>query len=342
MSKSFTECAPIEKGFAEVFGTRIAPRLSELENRRQALLKTAKRHAGFALAAGAALGLLFATFGTGTQGIGGVIAGFAIPLAFGAVGAFLLWRRQAAKWSGSVARTVMPDVCDFLGDISFDPEAIKGFPLERMQKLGVIRRFSRAEISDRLEGRWRDTPFEIVEAELISTKERRGTSDDRHGTDRSETTLFKGLLMRVGVPEPIPTRILLVRNYGPGNKLMEMFGAAGRDLPKIETGHEAFDRAFTAYAADAETARKVLVPGFLDSFLRIAEAESGRPGAQGLEAGFHDESFFMALERDDDFLAMGRLTVPADEIEDDLHGVFADIATARRIIDRLHGEHPDD
>lgn len=342
MSKSFTERAPIETGFAKVFESRIAPRLSELENQRQAILKTAKRHAGFALAAGAAFGLLFATFGTGSEGIGGVIAGLAIPFAFGAVGAIILWRRQAAKWSGSVAQTVMPEVCDFLGDISFDHEAIKGFPLERMQKLGIIRRFGRAEISDRLEGTWRDTPFEIVEAELISTKNRRGPGDDRQSSDRSETTLFKGLLMRVGVPKPIPTRILLARNFGPGNKLMEMFGATGRDLPKIETGHEAFDQAFTAYAADAETARNVLAPGFLDSFLGIADAESAKPGAEGLEAGFHDESFFMALARDDDFLAMGRLTAPADEIEDDLHGVFADIATTRRIIDRLHGDHPDD
>jgi len=160
----FTERSPIEAGFSQVYDARIAPRLSDLEQERQAILAVARRHAAIALAAGAGLGLLFLGFGTGSDGLGGALVGFAVPLAFGAVAAFLLWKRQAAKWSGSAARSVMPVICDFLGDLSYDKEAVKGFPLERMQKLGVIRRFSRAEVGDRLAGTWRGTPFEIVEA----------------------------------------------------------------------------------------------------------------------------------------------------------------------------------
>lgn len=126
-----------------------------------------------------------------------------------------------------------------------------------------------------------------------------------------------------------------------GNKLTEMFGgSSGRGLPKVDTGHTEFERHFEVYSADPQVARDVLSPGFLDNFVTIAEAEGGRHGAEGLEAGFHDESFFMALKREEDFLKMGRLTTPADQIEEDLHGVFADIATTRRIIDRLHGDHP--
>ncbi|MDN3719013.1 hypothetical protein QW131_06815 [Roseibium salinum] len=73
-------------------------------------------------------------FGSGSGGIGGLLAGFFIPLAFGAVAAFLLWKRQARKWNGTAAEAVMPEVCEFLGDLSYDYEAHKGFPLERMQK----------------------------------------------------------------------------------------------------------------------------------------------------------------------------------------------------------------
>ncbi|SEL49903.1 DUF3137 domain-containing protein [Halomonas daqiaonensis] len=338
---NFTECSPIEAGFSEVYDARIAPRLSELEQERQTVLAVAKRHAGIALAAGAVLGLLFLFFGSGSDGLVGALVGFGIPLAFGAVAALLLWKRQAAKWSGSAAETVMPVVCDFLGDLTHDREALKGFPLERMQKLGVIRRFSRAEISDRLEGTYRDVPFEIVEAKLINDKRKKSTNADNDHSNNSPTTQFKGLLIRVGVPDPIPARILIARDYGPGNKLMSMFGGVGRDLPRIETGHDAFEKLFEVHSDNPDAARQVLTPRFLDNFVRIAEAESGRRGAKGVEAGFHDESFFMALEREGDFLALGKLTTPADEIEEELHGVFDDIATARRIIDRLHGDHPE-
>ena len=48
----------------------------------------------------------------------------------------------------------------------------------------------------------------------------------------------------------------------------------------------------------------------------------------------------MALKREDDFLQMGAPTTPADDIEEELHGVLEDITTVRRIIDRLHGDHP--
>ncbi|MEI4263867.1 DUF3137 domain-containing protein [Roseovarius sp. D0-M9] len=337
----FTESSPIETGFAAVYRTRIAPRLNELEQERQTVLTTAKRHAAIALAAGATLGVLFLLFGSGSDGLAGALVGFGVPLAFGAVAAFLLWKRQAESWSGSAAKDVMPVVCDFLGDLTHDRNALKGFPLERMQKLGVIRPFSKAEVSDRLAGTYRDVPFEIVEAKLTNDKSQSSTNADNDNSDRSSRTQFKGLLMRIGVPDPIPGRILIARDYGMGNKLMSMFGGAGRDLPQVDTGHAAFEELFQVHSDNPDMARDLLPPAFLDSFVKIAESEGGRHGAKGLEAGFHDESFFLALQRDDDFLALGKLTTPADEIEDDLHGVFDDIATVRRIIDRLHGDHPE-
>ncbi|MDR9485540.1 MAG: DUF3137 domain-containing protein [Sediminimonas sp.] len=338
MTVTFTEKSQIETGFSEVFQDRIAPRLSDLEAERKTYLAKARRHAGIALAVGAAFGVLFTLFGSGSDGVGALVAGFGVPLAFGGVAAFVLWNRQTGKWTGSAAQTVMPVVCDFVGDMSHDHEAHKGFALERMQKLGVVGSYTRAEISDRLEGRYRETDFELVEARLISQKSSSTSSDDDSG-DRSSRTVFKGLLMRVAVPEPIPTRILIARDFGIGNKLGELLGgSSGRGMPKVDTGHPEFEQHFEVYAADPDVARDVLAPGFLDNLLAIAEAEGGRHGAQGMQAGFHDDSFFMALRREGDFLKMGSLSTPMDEIEDDLHRIFDDIATIHRIIDRLHGD----
>jgi hypothetical protein len=339
MAQTFTETLPIESGFAAVYRARIAPRLQELDTTRRDILATAKRHAAIAVGAGAVLGLIFVLSGGGFGDISGSVAGFLIPLAFGVGIAVLLWKRQARRWSGSAAQTVMPEICAFIGDLSFDHEALRGFPLERMQKLGVIRPFTRSEVSNRLEGRYRDTPFEIVAAELFSRNKESATPEG--GSSGSVRTLFRGLLMRIGVPEPIPTRILIARDYGMGNKLASMFAkSSGRKMPKVDTGHAAFERDFEVYSPDPELARKVLAPGFLDSFVELAKAEGGQRGAEGIEAGFHDESFFLALKRDDDFLKISKLSAPVDDIEDELHGVFTDLATVQRIIDRLHGDHP--
>jgi len=40
-------------------------------------------------------------------------------------------------------------------------------------------------------------------------------------------------------------------------------------------------------------------------------------------------------------MEMGGLRQPVHDVEEDLHGLFEDLAIVRRIIDRLHGDTPD-
>lgn len=158
MRITFTEHAPIESGFSAIFDDRIAPRLSELDETRQAILAVAKRHAAIALGVGAVLGLWLWSSGSGSDGLGELLATFLFPLAFAGVAAFLLWKRQARRWSGAVAETAMPDVCGFIGDLKYDYEAPKGFPVERMHELGVIPTCTHLDISDRLHGNHPNDP----------------------------------------------------------------------------------------------------------------------------------------------------------------------------------------
>lgn len=330
---TFTERTPLEAGFASVFDTRLAPELDQLDARRRELLRRARLHAGLALGAGLLLGLLILVSGDGTSGWGELFAGLGVPLAFGAVAAFLLWKRQENRWEGAVADVVMPAVCEFVGELTYDREARKGFPLERIRRLGVIPSFNSSTLSDSVEGRYRDTPFSIVEANLKS----RSSGGDGEDGSSSTRTVFKGLLFEIGVPQSVGARILIARDHtAVGNKLAEMLSfGSGRGMPRVELEHDRFEQRFEVYADDPDTARGVLAPGFLDSLLEIAEAEAG---SKGFEAGFDEDLFFLALHREEDFLRMGALRTPVADIEDDLHGVFADIASVRRIIDRLHGD----
>ena len=227
----------------------------------------------------------------------------------------------------------MPAVCDFLGDLSYDRKARDLFELDRMRSLGLVPDFSRSKLTDRLDGRYRGVPWEMVEARLRKT----GT-----GKDDSDRTVFQGLLMRVGLPEPAPTTIRIVRDYGSvGNRIMGFLSQDRRETPRVELDHAAFEAAFEVHADDPEAARDYLPPAFLDNLLDIARAEGGSEGARGMAAGFQGDWFYLALSRDADFLEMGGLTRPVESIENDIHDVFDDISIAYRIIDRLHGDRPE-
>jgi hypothetical protein len=331
----FTEKAPIEEGFAAVFRERVAPELDRLETTRQEILGTARRQAGIALGIAALLSVLSLRAGTGDVWVGPVVL-----MAFGGVAAWLLWRRQAQRWSGSLSGTVMPPVCAFLGDLSYDREARDRFPLDMAVSLGVVGGHNSAHLQDRIEGSYRGTGFELVEAELRDKRTSVGGSDDDSDTSKN-TLVFKGLLFRIDVPQPTPTPILIARDFGSfGNRLSAVFASGrGRKMPKVEVDHPEFERHFEMHADDPEAARDYLPPDFLDNLIAIAKHE-GEAGLSGMTAGFQRDSFYLALARKNDFLELGGLRQPVGEIEGELHEVFADLAMVRRIIDRLHGDAP--
>jgi len=333
---TFTERAPIEAGFSKVFEAEIAPRLEDIEQDRQELLRKARLEAGIPLGIAALLAVWSLL---GAKDWEGALVGAVVALAFGGVIAFFLWRWRSGKWGNRLTETVMPPICRFLGDLEHDKGARKRFPLDRIQGLGLIGDFNRSTLEDRLEGTYRDTPFELVEAHL---RQRTRDSGNDGGNDSRTRTVFRGLLMRIGVPEPVGTDIFITRELGSiGNRLGEMFAfGTGRSMPKVEFDHADFEAAFAVYADDPDEARRIMPAGFLETLMAIAEDEGGARGARAMRAGFQDDSFYLALERQGNFMEVGGLTRPVHDIEDDLHGLFDDLALIRRVIDRLHGDAP--
>lgn len=327
---TFTERASIESGFGAVFSERVAPALDRLEAERRAQLATARKHMAVPIGIGGLLALL-ALFAV--DDFKDKLIGMAFPLVLGGLIAALIWKHRSKRWGGALAETVMPAVCDFLGDLSYDRKARDLFELDRMRALGLLPTFDQSKLTDRLDGRYRGMAWEMVEARLRNS----GT-----GKDDSDRTVFQGLLMRVALPEPAPTTIRIVRDYGSvGNRIVGFLSQGRRETPRVELDHAAFEAAFEVHADDPDAARNYLPPAFLDNLLDIAEAEGGSEGTRGMSAGFHGEWFYLALSREAEFLEMGGLTRPVDGIEADIHDVFADISIAYRIIDRLHGDRPE-
>lgn len=315
----FTERTPIEKGFAEVFERRIQPELDGLEEERKAFLKKGlTRFIGITV-----LGI-----------VGGMAIAMAMDLPWFAglivagVVAFVGYsfkQSQAAKWSGTVAETVMPHVTRFLGNMSYSRGANRAFDVQRVVDLGLIGSYDSSVLEDHITGTWNGMEFELLEADLT---ERSGDND--------RTTVFKGLIFRVSLPEPTPTPILIARNYGAAlNKLAGMFsGSKGRGMPKVETHHPRFEADFELHAMDGDAARAYLPPAFLDNLTAIG-AEEGKRGTKSMRAAFSGSDFWLTLERNRPFMELASLYTPIHDIEDQLHAAFEDFDTIRRIIDRL-------
>ncbi|SMX33478.1 DUF3137 domain-containing protein [Maliponia aquimaris] len=316
----FTEQSPIETGFAEIFAREIAPRLDELEAQRQALSR--KGWLWFAVVVAVFVGIAAVAW----PALGGFGAVFF--LIFGAIAGLIARGLQGNKWTGAVAETVMPHVCAFLGETRYDRSAATRFPLDRVESIGLIGSHDSARLEDQVVGRWQGVDYTLVEARLT----RSSNSKDKKTSD----TVFSGLLFRIGLPHPAPTRIVILRNYGRTLNAVAGFlsRGKGRGLPRVDTGHAGFEKDFELHAADPDAALDYLPAAFLDNLVAIGETESDK-GTKGMRAAFDGEDFWLALDRTKPFMEMASLGKPVSNITEDLHRVFDDMALIRRIIEWL-------
>ncbi|WP_299937095.1 DUF3137 domain-containing protein [uncultured Pelagimonas sp.] len=321
----YIEKSPIETGFAEVFYDRIEPELNMLEGQRQHMHDTGRRKfwlimgIGIAFAIGAYVLLrdhdyqLFAVIGS---------------LAIGLFVAGLAKSKATRGYSGTVNNLIMPVVCDFLGDTQYDRHAQKGFSLGRFKELKLVGSYDDDYLEDRIEGTQDGVRYAMVEARLTET------STDSDG-DSNTSTVFKGLLFRIDLPSPSPTRILITRDYGKvGNTFAGMFsGNKGRGMPRVETNHPEFERHFELHADDAQAALDYLPGAFLDNLMEIAATADGGP--KGMRAAFDGRDFLLALDRSRPFLRMPGVHEPLDGISTEINKVFEDFSLVKRIITLL-------
>lgn len=325
----FTERTELERGFSAIFSDRVGPALQKIEKDRVARLGTARRWMVICILSGLVLAGAIYAIAPSTGGI--VVAVVAVIV--GIIAGLVVRGAQAKAWSGAVEDAVMPAICAHVGDLHFDSKAQSGFPVQAMRELGMLGSYDRVSLRDELRGSYRDTEYRMVEATLSKQ-----TRDSDNKTKTS--TVFRGLLFHIAVPMTAPGRILIARDHGAlMNSLGAFFsGKSRRGMPRVETEHDRFEKAFEVHADDPDGARAFMPPAFLDALLDIGEGEGGKRGAKAMVAGFQGQAFYLALMRSDGFMEMGALNRSVAQMEEDLHAIFADIELARRIVDRLHGD----
>lgn len=315
----FRETTEAERGFAPVFAAKITPELVRLEAKRLDLDAKGNKRLIKGLVAGGAMFLLALAISLSAFS---VVIGLILAV-FGILGGLLGRDDAADSWGAEMTGLVMPAVCGHLGDVRYSHDG-SAFDLEPVKRLKIVKRFDNAKLSHLVEGSHLGVPFQMVWASLTGSK--------RDSEGRSSEGVFSGLLFKIEVPEPAPTRIMISRDKG---KMGSLFQSVSTASVKIDTGHPRFETAFDLFAAAHFDVDAFLPPRFLDILVDLGEAEGG--GTDRMTAVFEGRNFYLALRGGRPFLGFHRLSRPAHRIVDDVHQVFEDVMLPHRIIDRLSG-----
>jgi hypothetical protein len=302
--------------FADLFRREVAPHVERLEAERQR-----QRHSCLAVilaTGGVAIGSLIVLWPVNRE------IAFVLALALGALG-FALQRYLRNQFSGELRKLVMPAICRAIGGLTHQVGGQAGIDLEELVGLGLLPSHNRRAIDDVFTGRHRDTGFTMIEARL---RRRSG------GRRRSTRTVFRGLILQIETPKPVPAKFLIARDSGAiGNRLKGWLKQIG-GMERIAVTHAAFEERFELYADRPELALETVSPAFCDAMVALAEAHDAKP-LQGAFAGRH---FYLAMPQSGDRFRLGSVFRPLDDLEAEAGRVLHDVQIAHRVIDTLHGD----
>lgn len=323
---TFTERTEIERGFSEVYDNQVEPILAQIEITRKQLWRKTRIY-GFII-----LGIV--VFLSGWALSTGQDNAWVTPFVFGSfgfVGWVIIYGQANKKWQGQLSSLIMPIIVEFVDNVEYDAHALESFPIELCKNLGILPSFTHSQLTDRIQGTYRDCNYTIVEAKL-----RQNDYSRKSDTSNKSREVFSGVVLKIEVPETILTPILIQPNLGLlGKKVEALFSSAfGLKMPLVDFEDETeFSKVFQVRAKDPENARHVLPVAFRYKLKAIAEDFSSN--ISGMSAGFQGQYFYLALERRTEFMNLGSVSKEVRNIEEDLHNVFKDFSLAREIIDYL-------
>ena len=321
IDRSFTEIHELERGFAQVYRDRLAPRLDDLRRDRAA----AKTRTLIEIVILVILALV------GIVALNRVTEEWQGPIIFAEImlvaGGFMLVQYRSRGWRDRMFTIIMPEITGFIGNLDYSARSPDKDFCEPFRRNRLIDSGNHTRFEHHLAGTRRGTPFEVVQATIERTSR------------RSRRVIFKGLLVKVRAPYPIPAKIHIARDYGEGfNEIAELFTFGHRrHAERVVFPDSAFEERFAVYCADADLARNTITPGLARALVTIDDEMGSGGRDEPLTAAFDGEWFYMAIPRTEEILALPSIVNPSIDIESAIHAAFADINRLQQIVDRLHG-----
>ncbi|PJE25804.1 hypothetical protein SAMN06297129_2404 [Pseudooceanicola antarcticus] len=318
----FEERAPHEAGFSARFRSEILPifRQSREEARRKASNARIAVRIMLVLGFGGALWLfLFYPF---TNIVPRIVAPAFVMIFTGVIAALTFqWTRKA--FNNRIKQAITPSFLRHLEIDHYQSRPEQDF--RHLRKLRLLPAYDHSRAEDGFSGHWRDVPYELVEAEL---DERRSRGDD----ETEYVTVFKGLVIRIGCPTPMPLTRFEPNEEGLLGRLQSGWLKA-QGLRRVDYGPGQGALPFAVFSTDPEEARAQLPPPFLRMLETLAQGEGLAP--RRLEAAFDGPNFYLCLPRTESFLEIDAFELSEEDFALSCREALADMALPRQIIDLL-------
>ncbi len=330
---SFTETAPHETGFAEVYAREILPIYRNSRAEAETLQKRAKKRAKIV----AAVGLFITVSLLARPPFGADLPRWVLPL-FPAfiftVLTLIIATSGTGAFSQRLKEQVMPILARFLEIKAYHSTPPNGFvDIAALEEVKIFSAYDRLSIEDGLEGIWRDVPYRV--AELNLRKRRSSSEEDRHKYD----TVFRGLVMEITSPVALPDTVIMGKFGNILDDLRETFVLPDRYTPvafEAQDGGEQDGLPFAVYSVNPNAARAQFGPVFLEKLQAIAQDHAGKD--LRLAAAFGGTTFRLTLHRRAAFLEINALSDTEEAFAESCRTALADMARPARIIDLLIGE----
>ena len=311
---------------AAMFQRELAPQVATLEARRLALVSRTRTIAWAAVVVCLAIAGLALAFGslvnpvTLTVVVGGFLLGPVIALT--------VYSSANTSFANEVLAAVMPVLCRFVGDLSYEHKTSTHPDPKRFRDLLVVDDFNTCEAEDGFEGTHRNTAFRMVEVHLFW---RRG---------KSTTTVFTGLLLTVSVPATFTGRIIVVQRHGDWRKRLGQALAPGRQCDVVLFDDAPFEALFEVYTDHPDDARRLLAPSLRDTLVMLAQDYDLEGPRGAFRAAFDGGEFLVAIPQRGTLFEVSGMHRPLADLGEQLVRLLEEVTIPHRIIDYLHGDRP--
>ncbi len=244
--------------------------------------------------------------------------------------------RRHNQWKQRVLDTVIPTLCESLGEMTYQPTLEASEFLPAFVKLDLVGGSGNSQLSHCFSGRYKKAGFELVEATLKTS-----------GSDAK--TFFEGLLLRVQLSHSVDQRLLIAPRVS--IKLLNKRA----DMKELSTGDPDFDAKFVVHHEvarpdGADMIDQILTPDFRRSLLEFHHQESKQAyGMPGFTIGLMYDSLYMAMTRYQKTRSIGGIQMEGvvpfldvrfflmsdSRLDEKVTAMVKDVTMVHRMIDQL-------
>lgn len=219
------------------------------------------------------------------------------------------------QYKKSIKKTIFPHIFSFFGeDFHYSPEDL--VERKRIEPSGIVPTYNRGILNecDSVRGSHKNVTLDIVWAHL------------KQGSGRSETTVFKGIFIFLGMNKGFLGQTIVKRDRG----LMNWAIKKPEDLEKVTLEDPRFEADFEVYASNQIEARYLLTPSFMERLQGLSHLFGGAD----IQASFYNQNLLLMIPLKKRYFSTGSIFQPATFTEE-IQRILEEMNLIFKIIEEL-------